>query len=376
MTAEGELLRRLRAALGAAGLDEEVDRLIEESWNDARQEVREALRRLMVHDLLERARARLAYRTVETEPPIDAPDTDAPGPAASSTAPDVTYATEGEADLAGRSENATVAPDPGSAAATATYLFAIGDPDLRLPDGVPYLPRGGPLEVVDAAGLRAVICQVDPSVFDAMHDLDGGGLELLADAARAHDTVLATLAERATILPLSLGTVVPDRSTVTELLTGEAAALRTELDRVAGYREWAVTVRLLSEDGPDGEEERTVGEADRPEELAPSGRAYLEERQAALSRRQARWRERDRLASEAHERLAAGAADAQRIQRRPLEEGPPPELHGVYLVAEAERDAFEQAVADVAAGAPDALVDLSGPFPPYHFTTVALGHRR
>jgi hypothetical protein len=325
VSAERELLRRLQDTLAAADID--AADLVESAWAEAREEVQTTLRHLMVRDLLGRCLGVLT----------------------------------GDATV-GRSP--TAPPQQRPTARRATYLFGVAGDDLDLPDEeLPSIPASGPLRIVGRAGLRAVVCDVDVATFEALNDPDPDALDTLAAAARAHDTILATIATSGPVLPLPLGTVVADDAQVEEVLGRHADRLHAELERVAGHAEWAVTVHLFD----DGE---AVG--DGAQAPVTSGRDYLEARRAALDARARRWHARDDLVAAIHDTLAACAVDAQRVQRRPLEDIAPPLLHGVYLLADEDRDRFAATVEDLRSEHHDAVIDVGGPWPPYHFTKVDL----
>ncbi|MDP8969447.1 MAG: GvpL/GvpF family gas vesicle protein [Actinomycetota bacterium] len=360
MSAERELLRRLRAALGEAELD--VEALVGEAWDEARREVRDTLRRLMVRDLLERSlRAvgpaaappdRARSRAVEAQVSAD------PG-AGVDPAPDDDPVAEVD-PVAAVDPVGDVDPAP---AATVTYLYGITRSGGSLPGGLPRLPGGGPVRTVDLGRLRALVCRLEQRTLDALQAPGSDGLDTLAAAAQGHDATLAAVAREGTVLPLRLGTVVTDESSVRALLERHADALGVELDRFDGYAEWAVTVHLRERVSPD-EPAETAG---------TSGRDYLHLRQAALRSTQRRRDTVSRLAEEIHNRLAACAQEADVVASTPLHDVAPPLLHGVYLLDRDQRERFGAVVDELRAAHPDARVDVSGPWPPYHFTTVRIG---
>jgi hypothetical protein len=360
---EQDLLRDIQAVLASAEVD--VSELIEGAWADAQQEVRATLRRLMSRDLLGRALAGLGGdEGTSTAPSAPAPEVDerSEGPrghAASATLAS-TPAPEPEPPVVAPEPEPPVVPaaPPG---ATATYVFGIVGPHAELPRrGLPRLPGGTPPRLLAVEGAQALVCDVDPATFESLREPGPDGLELLAAAAHTHDAVLARFVD-ATVLPLPLGTVFTDDGTVTRLLDRHAAQLRAELERLTGTSEWAVTVR-------------TVEDAPHDEAAGPpaSGRDYLEARRAARRQREERWAEQERLVDDLHGPLTACAVDAQQIASRPLEEATPPLLHGVYLVADDARDRFASTVAYLRAEHPGTIVEVTGPWPPYHFAALDL----
>jgi hypothetical protein len=356
---EQDLLRDIQAVLASAEVD--VSELIEGAWADAQEEVRATLRRLMSQDLLSRALASLGGDEVTSAPPTaPSPEVDerseVPSPRATSSPP---ATSTGPASAPAPEPAPPVAPaaPPG---ATATYVFGIVGPDAELPrTELPRLPGGTPPRLLAVDGAQALVCDVDPATFESLREPGPDGLELLAAAAHAHDAVLARFVD-APVLPLPLGTVLADDGTVSQLLDRHAVQLRAELERLTGASEWAVTVR-------------TVDDAPTDDAAPPaSGRDYLEARRAARSRREERWAEQERLVDDLHGPLAACAVDAQQIASRPLEEATPPLLHGVYLVADDARDRFASTVAYLRAEHPGTIVEVTGPWPPYHFAALDL----
>jgi hypothetical protein len=344
VSAERELLARLQQALAEADVD--VDGLMDAAWAEARDEVRTTLRRLFTHDLLRRA---LATLEGASPPPVREVDEVATADEAAHATPTPVAAPVGEVD------------------STATYLFGIvrADAPLHAAEDL-QLPGAGPIRSLEVGAVRAVVCDVDPGAFASLRDPSADDLELLATAAYAHDALLAGLAQQGPVLPLRLGTVVADDDTLRGVLARHERTLASELDRLDGHAEWAVTVHLL-EDASDAAAS-DVGSDDE----ALTGRDYLQRRREALDLRGERWRTQEAVAGAVHARVAALAVDAEIVGSRPLEDGAPPLLHGVYLVADDRWPELERAVDDLRAAHPNASIEVSGPWPPYHFTAVEL----
>ncbi len=334
MTAERDLLRDLQTVLSSADVD--VTALVEGAWAEAQEEVRSTLRRMMAHDLLARSLATLQGEGAPA--PAAAPEPDGParavGPSASESP------TEGD---------------------HLTYLFGVVGPDSSLPRSeLPRMPGGGPLRLLDVRAGQALVCDVDPAVFEVLRRPGPDGLDVLAAAAQVHDAVLARFVD-APVLPLPLGTALPDDATVIDLLDRHVIELTRELERLSGLAEWSVTVRTIE----------PAGEPDAPDTPA-SGREYLERRREALSHRERRWADQEAFAEAVHGPLEACAVAGRRVHGRPLEEAAPPLVHGVYLVASDAVDRFESTLAYLRGEHPDAVIEVTGPLPPYHFTEVDL----
>lgn len=344
MNAEEELVRALQASLRRRDVD--VESLVEEAWGDARDQVRAVLVRAMSHDLLERALRvlgddRRAPADESVEPPGAAEEVD---PAAA----------------------AVVDPPVG---ASVVYLFGVteGTWEPAVLAEARRLPRGGPLRTVEAAGLVAIVCDLDADVLTSLQTDTPDGLETLTQAALAHDEALATVAARGTVLPLRLGTVVTDDEAAAGVLERHAPSLQAELDRVAAHAEWTVTVRQASvpaatrsPSAPSPPQPTSTGDA------GVTGRDHLEQRRAELAAREQRRRTTRDTSTTIHERLASHATEVGTTQR-PGGSDPTALLHGVYLVAGTRAPAFLSEVEALRGELPELLLDVSGPLPPYHF---------
>lgn len=321
MTDERAVVRELAESLALG--EHDATEIVESAWAEAREEVRQVLRGLMVRELLGRSAAVIAAST--TGPA--GPGTDRPHPPR-----------------------------------TATYVFGVTDRDVHRPDaGAPAVPTAGPLRTVEHAGLHAVVCDVDPTAVGRLGDPRAGDLDVVAAAARAHDAVLVGVARSGPVLPLRFGTVLADDGSVTTLLRRHRDRLVAELERVRAHAEWAVTVDLPSS-----------GDVHGARAATGNGRAYLESRRAALEARREHRTTRDAVVEHVHAELSEVAVDAGRIRRRAFDEDTPSVLHGVYLVADRDLGRFSSAVERLGATYPDAHIETTGPWPPYHFTDVDL----
>jgi hypothetical protein len=60
------------------------------------------------------------------------------------------------------------------------------------------------------------------------------------------------------------------------------------------------------------------------------------------------------------------------VSTRPVKDVAPPLLHGVYLVADGAVGELEAVVAALREEHPEAVIEIGGPWPPYHFSAVEL----
>ncbi len=367
MTTERDLLRDLQTVLASAEVD--IASLVEGAWEDARDEVRSTLTRLMANDLLRRSLAALQAEDDPSSPPADGRSATSPATTEQNGVRDATPAgVDGEVsatdDARGDPPRAT-SPSEDDAqrpAELGTYVFGVVGAEATLPtDPLPALPGGGPVRLLSTSGPQAVVCDVDPEAFAVLREPTPDGLELLGEAANVHDQVVTGFVD-GPVLPLGLGTVLPDDDAVIDLLTRHAESLDGELERIRGCGEWALTVH----------EAVPLARAEPAAPAAASGREYLQQRRAALDERDTRWQEQEHVAERIHTPLADLSLDAVTVAARPLEDADPPLLHAVYLVADSSHERFLATADAIAEEHPTLAVELTGPWPPYHFTALDL----
>lgn len=386
MGTESELLRRIQAALVETDL--ETEELVDGAWQAARTEVAAVLQRAFQQELLDRVAHVLEDAPTRRTDPLASPaDPSARGPQASEAAAEPPAAHRAAADRPAPGPSAAPTSEPTGASSpraaeaassrdtadvseggrTATYVFGITRTTAILDMPPAPLPGTGAVRAVDHGELRAVVCDVPAEGLRMFENLGADDLDHLATAAEGHEKVLTRVAAQEPVLPLRFGTLLPDDSTVRALLTANGDVLARELERVEGHAEWAVVVHVNN-----GAPNDSRGPAD------PAGGAdYLQARREELTAREDRWVARERLATEVHERLAGFAVEARTVDERPLEQTAPA-LHGVYLLRWDRIEPFEGAVDELRAAHPEATIEASGPWPPYHFTSVdlTLGHER
>jgi hypothetical protein len=164
-------------------------------------------------------------------------------------------------------------------------------------------------------------------------------------------------------VPFRLCTIYASRQRLDAMLDREGAALRAALDRLDGMQEWGVKAFLRAPVGA------TAGDGG---DEAASGAEYLtrkrERRDAAVAGREAT----EALVAEIHARLTerAAASVLSRPQDRRLS-GRETEmvLNAAYLVPVDGAEAFRAIVESLGQhdAADDVDLELTGPWPPYHF---------
>ena len=217
---------------------------------------------------------------------------------------------------------------------------------------------------VTAGGLAAVVGDVPLSSFgeEALrHNLED--LDWLSTVARAHDSVIAALVEEGPVAPVRLATVYHDDASVRGAVEERSADFERTLEHVSGRVEWGVKAFLQTE--PEPAAGVTSGEG--------AGAAYLARRRKALASSEERQRHAAEQANHIHAALSELAADActHPPQSRALtDQDGPMVLNGAYLVDAQRAERFAEAVASCGRGSPVLTVTLTGPWPPYSFSSL------
>jgi hypothetical protein len=234
------------------------------------------------------------------------------------------------------------------------YVYGLVDPVLSM-ELLVGATRGSELATTTVGRVAAVHTETDAREFDGLAAEVREGSRL-ADLARHHDEVVTALALAGPVLPMRLGTLVPDQDLLARLLREAHAAIADGLERVRGRAEWELRVARPADGGPE------PGAAAQPR---GSGAAYLQSRRAARDRGAAT----DAAVQALDEALTfwADAAAGSPMARPPVAR--------VYLVDESARPDFceagQQGIAELAALG--CAAELRGPRPPYSFADVQLG---
>ena len=240
------------------------------------------------------------------------------------------------------------------------YLGVYGVVDRSFPlRGTAPSPDPLELELSTAGPVAAVYSWVDPGEFDDLEaDVSEDGR--LAKLARQHDAVVRALASRGAVLPVRLGTVFSDPTSLTELLDETADDLAAELDRVRGCHEWDVRMQARIESAID------LVSAPTDE----SGTAYLMRRRDERQQAVAAQAEMSTAMSAADETLTALAESVAELAVDASAMG----MSRGYLVRTQRAAEFETEAVELASELErhGCNVRLSGPLPPYSFVKIRL----
>jgi hypothetical protein len=215
----------------------------------------------------------------------------------------------------------------------------------RRATGGPEVGLGGrPLEQIAAGELDLWATRWD------------GEPTLSRDDAFAHHDLVGVLCDAGPCLPVRFGTWLADETAARRSLESEQDRFVAAVDRLGDRREVAITLLWRDAPSPEG----------RGRAVAPSGRAFLERQRATHAVTDERRKAADALAERLRRELAADQADVRHESCPSAEVA----LSMSLLARKDEADALK-ARATAAVGAIEGVRGVvSGPWPPYSFTTV------
>ena len=218
--------------------------------------------------------------------------------------------------------------------------------------------------------------RVDSDAYAAVNiEARASDVEWVGPRAVAHDAVLTWANESGGVVPFPMFTLFAQLDSVRAMLRDRGPALAALLERVAPCQEWSVRVFRLDAQvaATLGAVSPAIAELERRIDSASPGQRYLLERKADEMRGTEVRRVGADVARETFDDLSSRAERAVRDELPAGRQGEQPAgtavLDASFLVRRERGEAFRQQVAGVAR-ALDARgfhVDLSGPWPPYHF---------
>ena len=249
-----------------------------------------------------------------------------------------------------------------------------GAPITRAPRGLDE--SAVTLEQNSGRSVAALVSRVDASVYttDVMESR-ASDVDWVGPRAVAHDAVLSWANESGGVVPFPMFTLFASAESVRAMLREREAVLDDLLARVAPCQEWTVRLFRLDDRATAalGLTSPAIAElAERAQAAAP-GQRYLIERKADELRGVELRRVSAESAREAFDALSALGERAVRDALPAAPSGARPAgvavLDASFLVRRDRADAFRAAAGELAAKLePRGLrVELSGPWPPYHF---------
>ena len=248
----------------------------------------------------------------------------------------------------------------------ATYVYCLLEsetrPELARARG---LPDTGKVRTVDAGRGLWLACADAPldrygekPIAEGLRDLDW-----VSQCAMGHEAVVEAAMGKGTVVPMKLFTLFKSDANAVATLSKNRARIDRALRRLRGCDEFGVRLRI--------DEKQLVSAAAGPRAATPpqSGTAFLQRKKSLRDATVEVRKSARSSADEVHESLAAAARDARRKtpEDNPLG-GPRLVLDGAYLVDRKQAAKF-RALADELRRrlGPGYELDLSGPWPAYHF---------
>jgi hypothetical protein len=246
--------------------------------------------------------------------------------------------------------------------ASATYVFCLVQsarrPSLR---GVPdTLPGAGAPRLIPIDGdVWAVVADAPLERFSAEQlQSDLQDVEAISRHALAHASMIEFFFRRAPVIPLKLFTLFSADDRVREHLHGRRPTLRKLFAELRGLEEWGVRITV---GGSEAESATSVS----------SGRGYLEVKKRLSAEGAAPSRATVTETTAALKTLGKLAARVRKETFPPPARGRSFVTGASFLVKTKRRNPWKKAVARVTASLAKRghRLDVSGPWPPYHFAS-------
>ena len=247
---------------------------------------------------------------------------------------------------------------------SATYVYCL----IQSPK--PASTRGAPESIPGASAPRLLPIGngVWAVVADAPLDRFSGealqqelqDIEAISRHALAHASVIEFFFQRAPVIPLKLFTLFSSDAKAREHILGRLATLKRMFATLRGFEEWGV--RIVAGE-LEAESARTMA----------SGRDYLQTKKKLHAREGAPSRATIRAANSALKSLGRIAAKTRKDAFPPPGRGRPYVTGASFLVKAKRRAVWRKQAAKVGAALAAAghRLEISGPWPPYHFVSKA-----
>jgi hypothetical protein len=255
------------------------------------------------------------------------------------------------------------------------YMYGI------VPAGAPIPPpelRGledGPVRLLEVGAVAAIVSEVPAGDYeDDALNARLEDLEWIGERGLAHERVLDWFIGRAPVLPLSLFSLHRDERRATERIEGESESFVRILRRLAGGKEWGIKLWRRDAEASAGIDEHSpsLQALGRTIDAAPPGKRFLLEKKREAMRAEELRAASKRVAHEAFSELSEVAQAAVSAPLPPASpEGKALLLHAAFLVSDDDFESFQRVAGDLAGRYSRAgfEIELTGPWPPYHFTT-------
>ena len=233
-----------------------------------------------------------------------------------------------------------------------------------------------PLFVEVIGDVAAVLAEVNiedfvgPESQEKMEDL-----KWVAPRALCHEEVILTVMEQCPVLPVRFGTVFSSMEALAAPLRGHGETLAKFFLDAAGRKEWTLRGYVNMQQARSGvmaahlaaEKEQFAG-------MTPGKRYFLEQKiKGQADKDVAAWlKEMGRDILSAAKKMSVGFSECRLQSRDVTGRDEEMSFHGAFLVPDASVEDLQRLLSDWNTAHQDAglLLELSGPWPPYHFAPV------
>lgn len=253
----------------------------------------------------------------------------------------------------------------------ATYVFCLVQsrraPSLK--GAPPGVQGAGPLRALAVdRGLWAVVADAPLGRFSpAQLESDLQDIEAVSRHAFAHASIVEFSFRKAPVIPLQLLTLFSDDDSARKHLAGRSTAMRRLFAGLKGLEEWGVRITGALE-APGS------GRASSP----ASGRDYLQDKKRLQDRKVSASRATVREVESALKTVGTLAAKSRKEVFPPPGRGRPFVAGASFLVNAKRRGLWKKQIEKVSAALAKRghRLDVTGPWPPYHFAAAAARGKR
>jgi hypothetical protein len=253
------------------------------------------------------------------------------------------------------------------------YQYAFAQPGCRVQDIGPGIDARFDVELICEGPIAAVASRIGLDQFD-LDKLQGKTVEdvrWLGEVATRHNDIICQAATSCAVLPLRLGTVFRSRDSLRAAAVRSRPAVAQFLEQLGDRQEWGVKV-YLEKHHLKVMEKHAGAPAPHCVAVGQSGTDYLRQRKARLDdRRELRVAVHQTIEA-VQQRLTDQAEQCCRIRALSSElTGRAGEMvfNAAYLLPSSTRESWLESVrllrGDVCSRG--LLLEVSGPWPPYHF---------
>jgi hypothetical protein len=251
--------------------------------------------------------------------------------------------------------------------------YAFAQPDCQVQEIGAGVDARFAVELICDGPIAAVASRIGLDRFepDKLQGRTAEEVRWLGQIAARHNQIICQAAESSTVLPLRLGTLFRSRDSLRVALARSAPTVGGFLRRFRQRREWGVKLywkkspreNMLRHDGP---------AAPHYAAAAPSGTGYLAQKKSELAERRELRAGVHQTLQTVEQRLSAKAEDYRRIRTLPSElTGRSEEMvfNAAFLLSSSAQESWSEIIERVRqeVSGKGLLLELSNPWPPYHF---------